>query len=123
MQKIACCIVFIIWLSKTCGQTAGQEIDELLKAYANENSFNGSVLVAQKDEILLQKGYGYKNASANSFNDSNTIFQIGSITKLFTALLLAQAVTEGKVTLDTTLADLAGKKQAFADPKLNWQSW
>lgn len=46
------------------------------------------------------------------------IFEIGSITKVFTALLLAQAVTEGKVTLDTTIKDLMGDKAAIADPQL-----
>jgi serine-type D-Ala-D-Ala carboxypeptidase/endopeptidase len=35
-----------------------------------------------------------------------TIFQIGSITKVFTALLLADAVTRGEVTLDEPVAEL-----------------
>src|SRR4051812_25057554 len=36
------------------------------------------------------------------------IFEIGSITKVFTGLLLAQAIIEGKVTLETTVADMMG---------------
>ena len=43
-------------------------------------------------------------------------FEIGSITKVFTGLLLAQAVVEGKVTLATTLRDLLGADFTFADP-------
>ena len=46
------------------------------------------------------------------------IFEIGSISKVFTGLLLADAVERGKVRLDTTLADLLGKDQRFADPKV-----
>lgn len=43
------------------------------------------------------------------------IFEIGSISKVFTGILLAQAIEEKKVTLDTTLRDLMGKGQHFAD--------
>ncbi|OAI56208.1 hypothetical protein AYO49_00975 [Verrucomicrobiaceae bacterium SCGC AG-212-N21] len=46
------------------------------------------------------------------------IFEIGSISKVFTGLLLAQAVLEKKLTLDTTLRDLMGENQKFADPKV-----
>ena len=42
------------------------------------------------------------------------LFEIGSLTKVFTGLLLAQAVHEGKVTLDTTVEQLL-KDQPFAD--------
>lgn len=38
--------------------------------------------------------------------DANTIFQIGSVTKTFTATLLAAAVTNGSVTLDTPVSKL-----------------
>lgn len=33
--------------------------------------------------------------------DANTVFEIGSITKVFTSLLLADMVERGEVTLDT----------------------
>ncbi len=44
------------------------------------------------------------------------IFEIGSISKVFTGLLLAQAVLEKKLTLDTTLREAMGGEQKFADP-------
>lgn len=43
------------------------------------------------------------------------IFEIGSISKVFTGILLAQAIGEKKVTLDSTLQGLMGKGQPFAD--------
>lgn len=46
------------------------------------------------------------------------IFQIGSISKVFTGLLLAQAVLDKKVTLDTTLREAMGPKQTFADVRV-----
>jgi len=38
--------------------------------------------------------------------DANTLFEIGSVTKVFTSLLLAEAITRGEVALDTPLSRL-----------------
>ncbi len=38
--------------------------------------------------------------------DGDTVYKIGSVTKTFTATLLAQAALSGRVTLDTPLAQL-----------------
>src|SRR5258705_11369575 len=57
-------------------ETKTRKIDELLTIYNRLNRFNGSVLVAQKGEILLVKGYGLKNVQDSTLNEANTIFQI-----------------------------------------------
>ncbi|MHA6484097.1 serine hydrolase [Paenibacillus sp. strain BS8-2] len=49
--------------------------------------FSGSVLVAQKDNVLLNKSYGISNLEHNVPNHSKTKFRIGSITKQFTIML------------------------------------
>jgi len=46
------------------------------------------------------------------------LFEIGSISKVFTGLLLAQAVVEKKVTLDTTIGSLLETKVKFADARV-----
>lgn len=46
------------------------------------------------------------------------VFEIGSITKVFTGLLLAQAVVEEKVTLETTIGSLLDPGLTFADPRV-----
>jgi D-alanyl-D-alanine-carboxypeptidase/D-alanyl-D-alanine-endopeptidase len=46
------------------------------------------------------------------------VFEIGSITKVFTGLLLAQAVVEKKVTLDTTIGSLLAGQVKLADPRV-----
>ena len=38
--------------------------------------------------------------------DGETVYEIGSITKTFTATLLAQAILSGRLTLDTPVAEL-----------------
>ena len=59
-----------------------------MSAYSKQNKFNGAVLVAHNGKILLDKGYGLRNAGDKTPNDQNSIFQIGSITKQFTATVI-----------------------------------
>lgn len=46
------------------------------------------------------------------------VFEIGSISKVFTGLLLAQAVVDKKVTLETTLGSLLAEQVKFTDPRV-----
>lgn len=90
MKKLIYSLVFFFITGSVFTQTIPETIDELLKVYSKQYAFNGAVLVAQQGKILLQKGYGYKNAATHSLNDEKTIFQVGSITKQFTAVVILQ---------------------------------
>jgi CubicO group peptidase (beta-lactamase class C family) len=50
--------------------------------------------------------YGFGKLENGKAPDANTLFQIGSVTKTFTATLLAEAVERGEVKLDTPVAEL-----------------
>lgn len=80
-------------------------IDQIMQARAAAGEFNGSVLVARRGRIVYQRGFGLANVEWNLPNDVNTKFEIGSMTKQFTALLVLQFVHEGKIRLEGHLAD------------------
>jgi CubicO group peptidase (beta-lactamase class C family) len=61
---------------------------------------NGSVLVAEKGEVILSKGYGFANLDYEIPNSESSVHRVGSITKQFTAAIIMQLVEEGKVKLD-----------------------
>jgi serine-type D-Ala-D-Ala carboxypeptidase/endopeptidase len=48
--------------------------------------------------------YGHSGAASNRALDGDTVFEIGSITKVFTSLLLTEMVTRGEVALDDPLS-------------------
>jgi D-alanyl-D-alanine-carboxypeptidase/D-alanyl-D-alanine-endopeptidase len=49
-------------------------------------------------------GYGRLSATDQRVPDGDTVFEIGSITKVFTGILLAQAVLNGEVQLDDPIS-------------------
>jgi CubicO group peptidase (beta-lactamase class C family) len=81
-----------------------QKLDEYLLAANEVNKFNGNALIVQRGKTLLEKSYGYKNFASHVLNDSNTIFQIGSITKQFTAMVILKLQEEGKLSVDDKLS-------------------
>jgi serine-type D-Ala-D-Ala carboxypeptidase/endopeptidase len=58
------------------------------------------------DGQLLISGTGSLRATNGSAPDADTTFEIGSITKTFTALALAHAVVTGRLSLDTPVRDI-----------------
>ena len=61
------------------------DIAAQLSAYmdtaAQEENFNGSVLVAKDGKVLFAKGYGLANAEHEIPNTPETKFRLGSLTK------------------------------------------
>ncbi len=76
-----------------------------MQARSAAGDFNGSVLVARDGHILYERGFGFANLEWNIPNDVRTKFEIGSMTKQFTALLILQFVNEGKIKLDGHISD------------------
>ena len=85
-------------------ETTGDKIDQLIKGYTATGKFNGSVLVASHDRILIDKGYGFKNVRDSVLNDTSTIFQIASLTKQFTSAVILKLVELKKLALSDKLS-------------------
>ncbi len=73
-------------------------IDSYLSAGISKG-FTGSVLVAKDGEIVLNKGYGLANREKNIVVTPNTVFDIGSVTKQFTATAILKLVAQNKIKL------------------------
>lgn len=102
-QLVLSLVAFTVMLAGW-SQSLPQKLDTLLSAYTRQDAFNGTALVATKGNILLEKGYGYKDIKAKTNNDSNTIFQIGSITKQFTSAIILQLQQQQKLSVQDKLS-------------------
>jgi beta-lactamase class C len=83
--------------------TAHQDLTHSIKTWADENHIPG-VSIQIYDHGQLHAYYvGVSSRATQQPVVADTIFEIGSITKIFTALLLAQQSQLKNVTLDATL--------------------
>lgn len=98
-------VLFFLCLTGLFAQDKAVKIDELLNKFYEDGQFNGVALVAEKGQVILNKGYGLANMEWNIPNQADTKFRIGSITKQFAAMLTMQLVQEGKINLQGKLSD------------------
>jgi CubicO group peptidase (beta-lactamase class C family) len=80
------------------------KLDSFLNALSINNKCMGSLAISQNG-IVYQKAVGYitANGDAKNFANIKTKYRIGSISKIFTGVILFQLIEEGKITLETTL--------------------
>jgi CubicO group peptidase (beta-lactamase class C family) len=101
MKKII--FLLIVPASLTAQVNYSKLLDSFMIAQAAINHFNGNVLVAKSGTIIYQKAFGYRNYDTKELLDNNSIFDICSITKQFTALGILQLKERGKLKLTDSL--------------------
>ena len=80
------------------------KIKDIVEAEAKYDYFSGTVLVAKNDSIVYKGAFGYANRDFNILNTLQTKFNIGSVTKTFTALAIMQFVEQGKIDVDNPIS-------------------
>ena len=81
-------------------QNTNKELFNRIDTYLElsvKNGFSGVVLVSKKGEIILSKGYGWADRKNKIPNSPSTVFNIGSVTKQFTASAVLKLVEQGRI--------------------------
>ncbi|OMD41160.1 serine hydrolase domain-containing protein [Paenibacillus odorifer] len=73
--------------------------EEKLDQYMSKN-YSGSVLLVKDNKVIISKGYNMADYNNNLPNGRDTIHQIGSLTKAFTAAAILQLQEAGKLSVD-----------------------
>ena len=89
-----------------CAAELGDQIDRLAQPYVDSETVVGMTVGVVKGDQRLVRGYGQLSAGDPRAPDGRTIYELGSVSKVFTGLLLADAVIAKRVTLDTPAEDL-----------------
>jgi CubicO group peptidase (beta-lactamase class C family) len=77
-----------------------ERIDAVAKEELSRGRHVGFVVGVLKDGARSIRGYGRLSAELPGPPAADTVYEIGSVTKAFTGILLAQLALEGKVALD-----------------------
>ena len=105
MKRILLIVAVLVFLLPCCfAQNDAAKIETLLNTYNKLSRFNGAALVAKNDTVLLNKGYGYRDAEARVLNDEHSIFQLGSVTKQFTSAVILKLQAENRLSVSDKLS-------------------
>ncbi|MFB6366785.1 cyclic peptide export ABC transporter [Paenibacillus elgii] len=102
---LAVCLLLLVWLPAGAGRALGQEaarslpveeIERWITSQMNEGGIPGlSVVIAGKDNVLYQKGFGYADLQTKRPVTGETLFELGSTSKAFTGLAVLQLQEQG----------------------------
>jgi CubicO group peptidase (beta-lactamase class C family) len=101
MKNLSYLTAFIFGFSILSTSLFAQEkiLDEAFER-AGEEGFSGVVLVAEDGKILFQKAVGYRSFEGKTFLETDDIFELASVSKQFTAMLVMICKEKGLLEFD-----------------------
>ncbi len=112
-----------------------RQIDSLMKWSSQIGVFNGNVLVSKNNKIIYNASFGFTDADKTNKLTAGYRFNIGSITKEFSAAALMQLQEQGKLKLNDKVSKFIPELPKWADevaiedllqyasgiPNVNWK--
>lgn len=106
IKKLTATLVLLPFLNNTMDaqvQSKGYEkkIDSIIQTeFGNKNEPGGVFLITQNGKNLYRKAFGKANLELNVNMTPDNVFQIGSMTKQFTAIAILMLKQEGKLNVN-----------------------
>ncbi|UCF63504.1 MAG: beta-lactamase family protein [bacterium] len=107
IEALLTTLFFTIFVFLNCcwAQEITAQIDDIIHKYVNSGDIHGTVLVAEKGNILYSGAYGLANMEWEIPHTVDTRFRIYSMSKQFTAMLIMQLVEAGKLDLQKPISE------------------
>lgn len=80
-----------------------EQITKQLDVKAKRLRFNGSILVAYKDQVIFDASYGYKDPIEKTALEPETSFELASVSKQFTAAAIMKLYDDGLLDLEESV--------------------
>ena len=81
-------------------QNKPNNLNDLFSRLAENQQFNGNVLVAEDGKIIFERSFGYADFENKRLLDQQSSFPIASVSKTMTSTALLQLKAKGKLKLD-----------------------
>lgn len=75
-------------------------LKELFDEAARKGLFNGTALIAEKGDILLEEAYGFADLANGRMLTKDTLFEIASVSKQFTASAILLLCSRGLISVE-----------------------
>src|SRR4051812_18967943 len=104
-KKITFISILTLFVNQTLySQNKALALDSLFTSLFKNGEFNGNVLIAEDGKTIYQKSFGLSNEETKERLDANSIFELQSISKQFTAMAIALLKEQGKLNFDDNIA-------------------
>ena len=88
MKRLILLLFVLAVLTTHAQQINTVKLDSLFTSLAKNEEAMGSIAIAKNGKVVYQKAMGYAVTESNTVANENTEYHIGSITKMFTAVLV-----------------------------------
>lgn len=92
------------------------KVDKLFAAWDKTTSPGAALAVIKDGKIIYERGYGMAKLEDGIVNTPDKVFDIGSVSKQFTATCVAMLIREGKVGLDDDIRKYLPEMPAYEKP-------
>jgi CubicO group peptidase (beta-lactamase class C family) len=107
-QILIIIIIFSTYFFTTCNQAISEyKTSKRVYSYLSElekAGFYGTVLVELNSKIIISEGFGFSDTYEQIVNTPATIFDIGSITKQFTAAAILKLEMQGQLSTEDEIS-------------------
>ncbi|WP_268224058.1 serine hydrolase domain-containing protein [Sinomicrobium oceani] len=97
-------IVILIFQLSVTGQSLELKIDSVLNEKYKAHAPGGVFLVSRNGKTIYNKAFGLSDIELGTPMKTDNVFELGSITKQFTAISVLMLVDNGKLELDDTVS-------------------
>ena len=97
---VVLCAITTVTSAQTNVDEKARRLDSLYSGLHAANSFNGNVLIAEKGKVIFEKSYGIANEKTGAKLNANTIFELASVSKQFTAMGIVLLKKQGKLSYE-----------------------
>ena len=95
---------FILYVSSSFAQDKKfSTLDSLFNLLEINDRFMGTLSISENSKIIYSKSIGKEDVASGKLSNNLTKYRIGSISKMFTACLIFQAIEENKISLKQTI--------------------
>jgi CubicO group peptidase (beta-lactamase class C family) len=113
MKKTLAVIIYLSIAMPAIPQTH-RKIDAIFKEYSGRHP-GAAVAIIEDGQLVFSKGYGMANLESGEKVGAATNFRLASVTKQFTATALMLLVSEGKISLNTSLTEVWENFPAYGE--------
>lgn len=103
-KHLTALILFFLFANNSAiSQNRLKQLDSLFSSLQAKGNFNGNVLIAEKGKPIYKKSFGIANEVTGEKLNGNSIFELASVSKQFTAMGIVILEQRGKLSFEDSI--------------------